>query len=47
MARVPHDRDAPSGNAVGPETLAALYLGMGANFDPSTGPARLIYVFVP
>lgn len=26
-------------------TLAALYLGMRANFDPSVGPARLIYAF--
>jgi branched-chain amino acid transport system permease protein len=26
-------------------TLAALYLGMRANFDPSIGPARLIYAF--
>ena len=25
--------------------LAALYLGMRANFDPSVGPARLIYAF--
>ncbi|NOD62352.1 MULTISPECIES: branched-chain amino acid ABC transporter permease [unclassified Ruegeria] len=26
-------------------TLAALYLGMRANFDPNIGPARLIYAF--
>ena len=26
-------------------TIAALYLGMRANFDPSIGPARLIYAF--
>ena len=26
-------------------TLAALYLGMRSNFDPSVGPARLIYAF--
>lgn len=26
-------------------TLAALYLGTRANFDPSIGPARLIYAF--
>lgn len=26
-------------------TIAALYLGMRANFDPTTGPARLIYAF--
>ncbi|PLL10614.1 branched-chain amino acid ABC transporter permease [Tabrizicola sp. TH137] len=26
-------------------TIAALYLGMRANFDPSVGPARLIYAF--
>lgn len=26
-------------------TLAALFLGMRANFDPSIGPARLIYAF--
>lgn len=26
-------------------TLAALYLGMRANFDPSIGPSRLIYAF--
>ncbi|MBQ4823793.1 branched-chain amino acid ABC transporter permease [Leisingera sp. HS039] len=26
-------------------TLAALYLGMRANFDPAIGPARLIYAF--
>lgn len=26
-------------------TLAALYLGMRSNFDPSIGPARLIYAF--
>ncbi len=26
-------------------TLAALYLGMRANFDPSIGPGRLIYAF--
>ncbi|MDP5220088.1 branched-chain amino acid ABC transporter permease [Ruegeria sp. 2205SS24-7] len=26
-------------------TLAAIYLGMRANFDPNIGPARLIYAF--
>ena len=26
-------------------TVAALYLGLRANFDPSIGPARLIYAF--
>lgn len=26
-------------------TIAALYLGMRANFDPSIGPARLIFAF--
>jgi branched-chain amino acid transport system permease protein len=26
-------------------TIAALYLGMRANFDPAIGPARLIYAF--
>ncbi|QYK40467.1 MAG: branched-chain amino acid ABC transporter permease [Paracoccaceae bacterium] len=26
-------------------TIAAMYLGMRANFDPSIGPARLIYAF--
>ena len=26
-------------------TIAALYLGTRANFDPTTGPARLIYAF--
>ena len=26
-------------------TIAGLYLGMRANFDPSIGPARLIYAF--
>ncbi|WP_164662103.1 branched-chain amino acid ABC transporter permease [Tropicibacter sp. Alg240-R139] len=26
-------------------TIAALYLGIRANFDPSVGPARLIYAF--
>jgi branched-chain amino acid transport system permease protein len=26
-------------------TIAALYLGMRANFDPAVGPARLIYAF--
>lgn len=26
-------------------TIAALYLGMRSNFDPSIGPARLIYAF--
>ncbi|MDJ0824612.1 MAG: branched-chain amino acid ABC transporter permease [Rhodobacter sp.] len=26
-------------------TIAALYLGVRANFDPSIGPARLIYAF--
>lgn len=26
-------------------TIAALYLGMRSNFDPSTGPARLLYAF--
>jgi branched-chain amino acid transport system permease protein len=26
-------------------TIAALYLGMRSNFDPSIGPARLVYAF--
>jgi branched-chain amino acid transport system permease protein len=26
-------------------TIAALYLGLRANFDPSIGPARLLYAF--
>ncbi len=26
-------------------TIAALYLGIHANFDPTIGPARLIYAF--
>ena len=26
-------------------TIAALYLGTRANFDPTVGPARLIYAF--
>lgn len=26
-------------------TIAALYLGARSNFDPSIGPARLIYAF--
>ncbi len=26
-------------------TIAALYLGTRANFDPTSGPARLIYAF--
>ena len=26
-------------------TIAALYLGLRANFDPSIGPARLVYAF--
>jgi branched-chain amino acid transport system permease protein len=26
-------------------TVAALYLGTRANFDPSIGPARLLYAF--
>ena len=26
-------------------TIAALYLGIRANFDPTIGPARLIYAF--
>ena len=26
-------------------TIAALYLGVSANFDPTIGPARLIYAF--
>ena len=26
-------------------TIAALYLGVRANFDPTIGPARLIYAF--
>ena len=26
-------------------TLAALFLGMRSNFDPSIGPARLLYAF--
>jgi branched-chain amino acid transport system permease protein len=26
-------------------TIAALYLGLRANFDPTIGPARLLYAF--
>ena len=26
-------------------TIAGLYLGMRANFDPTIGPARLLYAF--
>jgi branched-chain amino acid transport system permease protein len=26
-------------------TIAALYLGIRANFDPTIGPARLLYAF--
>jgi branched-chain amino acid transport system permease protein len=26
-------------------TIAALYLGMRANFDPTIGPGRLLYAF--
>jgi branched-chain amino acid transport system permease protein len=26
-------------------TIAALYLGMHANFDPTVGPERLLYAF--
>ncbi len=34
-----------TGLAMAVVTVAALYLGMRANFDPSIGPARLIYAF--
>jgi branched-chain amino acid transport system permease protein len=34
-----------SGIALVVATVAALYLGIRANFDPSIGPARLIYAF--
>ncbi len=34
-----------TGLAMAVVTIAALYLGMRANFDPSIGPARLIYAF--
>jgi branched-chain amino acid transport system permease protein len=34
-----------TGLAMAIVTLAALYLGMRANFDPSIGPARLLYAF--
>lgn len=34
-----------SGIAMVTVTIAALYLGMRSNFDPSIGPARLIYAF--
>ena len=36
---------AATGIAMIVATIAALYLGMRANFDPSIGPARLIYAF--
>ncbi|MEL7299171.1 MAG: branched-chain amino acid ABC transporter permease [Pseudomonadota bacterium] len=36
---------AATGLAMVVVTIAALYLGMRANFDPSIGPARLIYAF--
>lgn len=36
---------AATGLAMVVVTVAALYLGMRANFDPSIGPARLIYAF--
>jgi branched-chain amino acid transport system permease protein len=34
-----------TGLAVVVATIAALYLGISANFDPTIGPARLIYAF--
>lgn len=34
-----------TGLAMAVVAIAALYLGMRANFDPSIGPARLIYAF--
>ena len=34
-----------TGIALVVSTIAALYLGIRANFDPSIGPARLIYAF--
>ncbi|OLP60585.1 ABC transporter permease [Xaviernesmea oryzae] len=34
-----------TGTAMMIVTVAALYLGMRANFDPTAGPARLIYAF--
>lgn len=34
-----------TGVAMVVDTIAALYLGMRANFDPTIGPARLIYAF--
>ena len=36
---------AATGIAMVVVTIAALYLGTRANFDPSIGPARLIYAF--
>ncbi|MCB1449228.1 MAG: branched-chain amino acid ABC transporter permease [Nitratireductor sp.] len=36
---------AATGLAMTIVTIAALYLGMRANFDPAIGPARLIYAF--
>lgn len=36
---------AATGLAMVVVTIAALYLGMRANFDPAIGPARLIYAF--
>jgi branched-chain amino acid transport system permease protein len=33
------------GTAMVVATIAALYLGIRANFDPTIGPARLIYAF--
>lgn len=34
-----------TGIALAVATIAALYLGIRANFDPSIGPARLLYAF--
>ena len=34
-----------TGIALAVATIAALYLGIRANFDPSIGPGRLLYAF--
>ena len=40
--RIVRDRD---GRRAGGRTIAALYLGSRANFDPTIGPGRLIFAF--
>ena len=41
----PHFCRSPWGLPMVVITIAALYLGMRANFDPTIGPARLLYAF--